>query len=172
MRRRAIFKEIRGTAELSWTSIKFSSLSAPTKIKELTAGTEFTPVVEHVRWTCDSGYNTWRELRIMFDHVAKLAVKPTFYQSVDLVGIFTNTPKWNVTMLLCCCCCCCCNKRIIPHSGGTLFNFLQNVSRKKRSLRETFCKKLKSVPPLFVTSSECWALFRVENHHLSKRIIQ
>ena len=34
-------------------------------------------------------------------------------------------------------------------------------------LRETFCKKLKRVPPLCVTSSECRALFRVENLPLS-----
>ena len=69
----------------------------------------------------------------------------------------------------------------LSYSGGTHFN-LQNVSRKKRSsenffffffffedrfLPETFYKKLKSVPPLCVTSSKCRALFRVENLHLS-----
>ena len=52
------------------------------------------------------------------------------------------------------------------------FYLLTNFSREsdlQRSLlwrslsRETFCKKLKSVPPLCVTSSECRALFRVEN---------
>ena len=37
----------------------------------------------------------------------------------------------------------------------------------KIALRETICKKLKSVPPLCVTSSECRALFRVENIALS-----
>ena len=33
----------------------------------------------------------------------------------------------------------------------------------KIALRETFCKKLKSGPPLCVNSSECRALFRVDN---------
>ena len=37
------------------------------------------------------------------------------------------------------------------------------VTSLKIALRETFCKKLKSVPPLCVTCSECRALFRVEN---------
>ena len=53
----------------------------------------------------------------------------------------------------------------LTHSGGTLLDFLQNVSRKEeifrevrwrsedRFLRETFCKKSQSVPPLCVTSS-------------------
>ena len=53
---------------------------------------------------------------------------------------------------------------IFTHSGGTLFNFLQNVPS---VTDRTSCKKLKSVPPLCVTSSECRALFRVENLHLS-----
>ena len=45
-----------------------------------------------------------------------------------------------------------------------LFLFDQVI---KIALRETLCKKLKSVPPLCVTSSECRALFWVENLALS-----
>ena len=44
-------------------------------------------------------------------------------------------------------------KKIITHSGGTLINFLQIVSRK------------------VIFREECWALFWVENLALSKKII-
>ena len=67
------------------------------------------------------------------------------------------------------------------HSGGTLLDFLQNVSRQKAIFREDllwrslfgekhFVRSLKAFHHC-VSSSECWALFRVENLHLSIYIL-
>ena len=65
------------------------------------------------------------------------------------------------------------------HSGGTLQTSYKMFLAKKRSSekfdtslkiafwRETFCKKSKAFHHC-VSSSECWALFRVENLHLSR----
>ena len=47
-----------------------------------------------------------------------------------------------------------------------MFLAKSDLQRRSSFLQETSCKKLKSVPPLCATSSECRALFRVENLHL------
>ena len=55
-------------------------------------------------------------------------------------------------------------KWVVMSSQKWILIFLVGfVTSLKIALRETICKKLKSVPPLCVTSFECRALFRVEN---------
>ena len=68
-----------------------------------------------------------------------------------------------------------CIRDVTEHVGTLLTSYKLFLAKRspslKIALRETICKKLKRVPPLCVTSSECRALFRMENLALSKTLL-